>query len=87
MARCCALPGRSTGRARDALDPEPVLQITRHAAADLERVRQAAQVHEVLAAGIARNALQVFRVHQRVAVNAHEVRRELLFQRLAASLR
>src|SRR5690349_5943420 len=39
-------------------------------------------MHEVLATGVARDAFEISRVHERVAVNAHEARCELFLQRL-----
>ena len=66
----------------DGSDAEAVLEVARHAAADFHRYIEPTQVHEVLAARIARDALQVPGIHQRIAVNAHETAGEFLLQRL-----
>src|SRR5882672_4730414 len=81
--RACGSLVPSTCRAERArLDTEPVLEVARHAPAHFEGVGQAAQVHEVLAGCIARDALEEFRVHERVAMDAHEARGEFLFEHL-----
>src|SRR4051812_21058473 len=43
-------------------------------------------MHEVLTACIARDALEKFRIHERVAMDAYEARPELFFQRLQGVL-
>src|SRR3954469_8512694 len=79
----CVRAARSSRRGEAArLDPEPVLQITRHAAANFQRLGKAAQVHEMLAAGIASDAFQVPCIHQCVTVDAHEARGKFLFEDL-----
>src|SRR3984893_4293443 len=61
-------------------DSESLLQLPRHSAAHLQWRLATAQPHEVLAVGIALDALEVFHAHQRVAVDAHERRAELALQ-------
>src|SRR5262249_23109859 len=58
--------------------PESLPQLTRHPPTDLQRRLAAAQLHEVLSIGIALDSFEKARAHQRIAMNAHKVRRPKL---------
>src|SRR5487761_1021945 len=61
--------------------PKALAQLPRHAAADGERRVAAAQYHEVLSIGVALDPLEMAHGNQRVAMDAHEVLRQLLLER------